>query len=432
MTVAAQIRADGSDAAQAQTLVTQLAKAARLASRVLAQAPRAVKDQALRAGAAAIRNRKSDILAANAKDMAAAKEQGLNAAMLDRLLLDEARVEAICKGLEEIAALADPVGQTIAEWTRPNGLRISRVRVPLGVIGVIYESRPNVTADAAGLCLKAGNAVILRGGSESFHSSGAILQALQDGLRAAGLPIECVQSIPTRDRAAVGAMLAANGLIDIIVPRGGKSLIERVIRESRVPVIKHLDGICHVYVDGAADLAMARKVVLNAKMRRTGVCGAAETLLIDERAVATHAKSLLDDLIGAGCEVRGDARLQALDKRVKPATPEDWGTEYLDAIISARVVAGVDEAMAHICEHGSQHTESIITEDTATAERFLAEVDSAIVLHNASTQFADGGEFGMGAEIGISTDKLHARGPVGVEQLTSYKYVIHGSGQVRP
>jgi glutamate-5-semialdehyde dehydrogenase len=432
MTLAAQIRANGSDAAQVQSLVTQLAKAARVAALALAQAPRAAKDAALRAAAVAIRNRKNEILAANASDMAAAKVQGLNAAMLDRLLLDDARVEAMCKGLEEIAALADPVGQTIAEWTRPNGLKISRVRVPLGVIGVIYESRPNVTADAAGLCLKAGNAVILRGGSESFHSSGAILQALQDGLRAAGLPIECIQSVPTRDRAAVGAMLTANGLIDIIVPRGGKSLIERVIRESRVPVIKHLDGICHVYVDGAADLAMARQVVLNAKMRRTGVCGAAETLLIDERAVATHAKPLIDDLIGAGCEVRGDARLQALDPRVKPASAQDWGTEYLDAIISARVVAGVDEAMAHIREHGSQHTESIITDDTATAERFLAEVDSAIVLHNASTQFADGGEFGMGAEIGISTDKLHARGPVGVEQLTSYKYVIHGSGQVRP
>lgn len=429
--MATQIRSDET-AAQAQSLVIQLAKAARLASRALAQAPRAVKDQALRAAANAIRTRKAEILAANAKDMAAAQESGLNAAMLDRLLLNEARVEAMCKGLEEIASLEDPVGQVIAEWTRPNGLKISRVRVPLGVIGVIYESRPNVTADAAGLCLKAGNAVILRGGSESFHSSGAILNALQDGLRAAGLPIECVQSIPTRDRAAVGAMLAANGLIDIIVPRGGKSLIERVIRESRVPVIKHLDGICHVYVDGAADLAMARKIVLNAKMRRTGICGAAETLLIDQRAVSTHAKPLLDDLIAAGCEVRGDAQLQALDSRVKPATTEDWCTEYLDAIISARVVQGVDEAVAHIREFGSQHTESIITDDVATAERFLAEVDSAIVLHNASTQFADGGEFGMGAEIGISTDKLHARGPVGVEQLTSYKYVIHGAGQVRP
>jgi glutamate-5-semialdehyde dehydrogenase len=429
--VATQIRSDDA-AAQAQSLVIQLAKAARLASRALAQAPRAVKDQALRAAANAIRTRKTEILTANAKDMAAAQESGLSAAMLDRLLLNEARVEAMCKGLEEIASLEDPVGQVIAEWMRPNGLKISRVRVPLGVIGVIYESRPNVTADAAGLCLKAGNAVILRGGSESFHSSGAILNALQDGLRAAGLPIECVQSIPTRDRAAVGAMLTANGLIDIIVPRGGKSLIERVIRESRVPVIKHLDGICHVYVDGAADLAMARNIVLNAKMRRTGICGAAETLLIDQRAVATHGKPLLDDLIAAGCEVRGDAQLQALDSRVKPATTEDWCTEYLDAIISARVVQGVDEAMAHIREFGSQHTESIITDDVATAERFLAEVDSAIVLHNASTQFADGGEFGMGAEIGISTDKLHARGPVGVEQLTSYKYVIHGAGQVRP
>ena len=433
MTVTTQIRGDGSyDGAKAKSLVARLAGAARQAAYRLAQTPRAVKDQALRSAAAAIRGAQAEILAANALDMAAAGVQGLSAALLDRLLLNDARIAAMAQGLEEIAALDDPVGQKIAEWTRPNGLRIARVRVPLGVIGVIYESRPNVTADAAGLCLKAGNAVILRGGSESFQSSGAILQAFQEGLRSAGLPIECVQSIPTRDRAAVGAMLAANGLIDIIVPRGGKSLIERVIRESRVPVIKHLDGICHVYVDGAADLAMARKVVLNAKMRRTGVCGAAETLLIDERAVATHAKPLLDDLIGAGCEVRGDARLHALDSRVKPASEQDWNTEYLDAIISAKVVGGVDEAMAHIRDHGSQHTESIITEDTATAERFLAEVDSAIVLHNASTQFADGGEFGMGAEIGISTDKLHARGPVGVEQLTSYKYVIHGAGQVRP
>ena len=433
MTVTTQIRGDGGyDGAKAKSLVTRLAKAARVAAQALAQTPRAVKDKALQAAAAAIRADQADILAANALDMAAAKEQGLSAAMLDRLLLNEARVAAMAKGLDEIAALEDPVGRTLAEWTRPNGLRISRVSVPLGVIGVIYESRPNVTADAAGLCLKAGNAVILRGGSDSFHSSSAILLALQDGLHNAGLPIDAVQSIPTRDRAMVGAMLAANGLIDIIVPRGGKSLIERVTRESRVPVIKHLDGICHVYVDGAADLAMARKVVLNAKMRRTGICGAAETLLIDERAVATHAKPLLDDLIGAGCEVRGDARLQALDSRVKPASEQDWNTEYLDAIISARVVAGVDEAIAHIREHGSQHTESIITADTATAERFLAEVDSAIVLHNASTQFADGGDFGMGAEIGISTDKLHARGPVGVEQLTSYKYIVHGAGQVRP
>ena len=433
MTVTTQIRGDvGYEGAKAKGLVTRLAKAARLAALTLAQTPRAVKDQALRAAADAIRKAEAQILSANGIDMAQAKDQGLSGAMLDRLLLDRERIAAMVKGLEEIAALEDPIGQTIAEWTRPNGLRIARVRVPLGVIGVIYESRPNVTADAAGLCLKAGNAVILRGGSESFQSSGAILLAFQDGLRGAGLPIDCVQSIPTRDRAAVGAMLMANGLIDIIVPRGGKSLIERVIRESRVPVIKHLDGNCHVYVDGAADLAMARKVVLNAKMRRTGICGAAETLLIDERALASHGKLLLDDLIGAGCEVRGDERLQALDSRVKPASPQDWGTEYLDAIIAARVVAGVDEAIAHIREHGSQHTEAIITADTATAERFLAEVDSAIVLHNASTQFADGGEFGMGAEIGISTDKLHARGPVGVEQLTSYKYVIHGDGQVRP
>ncbi|HEY4136606.1 MAG TPA: glutamate-5-semialdehyde dehydrogenase [Alphaproteobacteria bacterium] len=411
-------------------LVARLGKAARDAARKLAQARRETKDKALFAAAAAIRARKAEILAANAEDMKAAGE--LSSAMLDRLELNDARVEGMAKGLEDMAALPDPVGATIAEWTRPNGLRISRVRVPLGVIGVIYESRPNVTADAAGLTLKSGNAVILRGGSESFRSSAVILAAIQEGLVAAGLPAACVQSIPTRDRAAVGAMLAATGLIDIIVPRGGKSLIERVIAESKVPVIKHLEGNCHVYVDGEANLDMARKIVLNAKMRRTGVCGAAETLLIDARALASHGKVIVDDLIAAGCEVRGDAKLQAIHHGVKPAAPADWDTEFLDAIIAARVVSGVDEAIAHIRDHGSQHTESIVTDDVAVAEKFLAEVDSAIVLHNASTQFADGGEFGFGGEIGISTDKLHARGPVGLEQLTSYKYVIHGAGQTRP
>jgi len=426
MTVVASAAATETPAA----LITRLAKAARAAARALARAMPDQKNKALIAAAAAIRARKAEILAANAEDMKAAGD--LSSAMRDRLALNDARVEAMAKGLDEIAKLNDPVGETIAEWTRPNGLKISRVRVPLGVIGVIYESRPNVTADAAGLTLKSGNAVILRGGSESFRSSGVILTALQEGLKAAGLPEACVQSIPTTDRAAVGAMLAAAGLIDIIVPRGGKSLIERVIADSKVPVIKHLEGNCHVYVDGEANLEMARKIVLNAKMRRTGVCGAAETLLIDARALASHGKIIVDDLIAAGCEVRGDKKLQAIHHGVKPATDADWDTEYLDAIIAARVVDGVGEAIAHIRDHGSQHTDSIVTDDVAVAEKFLAEVDSAIVLHNASTQFADGGEFGFGGEIGISTDKLHARGPVGVEQLTSYKYVIHGAGQVRP
>ncbi|HEU0071669.1 MAG TPA: glutamate-5-semialdehyde dehydrogenase [Alphaproteobacteria bacterium] len=411
-------------------LIARLAKDARDASRALARATAEQKNKALSAAAAAIRAAKTEILQANAEDMQAAGD--LSSAMLDRLELNDARVEAMAKGLEEIAALKDPVGDVIAEWTRPNGLRISRVRVPLGVIGVIYESRPNVTADAAALTLKSGNAVILRGGSESFRSSKVILEALQAGVKSAGLPAACVQSIPTTDRAAVGAMLAAAGLIDIIVPRGGKSLIERVIADSKVPVIKHLEGNCHVYIDGDANLEMARKIVMNAKMRRTGVCGAAETLLIDMRALASHGKIIVDDLIAAGCEVRGDDKVQKIHHGVKPASEADWGTEYLDAIIAAKVVDGVDDAIAHIRQYGSQHTESIVTDDIPTAEKFLAEVDSAIVLHNASTQFADGGEFGFGGEIGISTDKLHARGPVGVEQLTSYKYVIHGAGQVRP
>ncbi len=411
-------------------LIARLAKDARDASRALARATAEQKNKALSAAAAAIRAAKTEILQVNAEDMQAAGD--LSSAMLDRLELNDARVEAMAKGLEEIAALKDPVGDVIAEWTRPNGLRISRVRVPLGVIGVIYESRPNVTADAAALTLKSGNAVILRGGSESFRSSKVILEALQAGVKSAGLPAACVQSIPTTDRAAVGAMLAAAGLIDIIVPRGGKSLIERVIADSKVPVIKHLEGNCHVYIDGDANLEMARKIVMNAKMRRTGVCGAAETLLIDMRALASHGKIIVDDLIAAGCEVRGDDKVQKIHHGVKPASEADWGTEYLDAIIAAKVVDGVDDAIAHIRQYGSQHTESIVTDDVPTAEKFLAEVDSAIVLHNASTQFADGGEFGFGGEIGISTDKLHARGPVGVEQLTSYKYVIHGAGQVRP
>jgi glutamate-5-semialdehyde dehydrogenase len=353
--------------------------------------------------------------------------------MLDRLRLDAARVEAMAVGVEQIAALADPIGTVAADWVRPNGLRIQRVRVPLGVIGIIYESRPNVTCDAGALCLKSGNAAILRGGSESQQSSAVIHSCLVEGLRAAGLPDECIQLVPTTDRAAVGYMLGSmTDCIDVIVPRGGKSLIARVQQEARVPVIGHLEGNCHVYVDRAADLGMARAIVMNSKLRRTGICGAAETLLVDEACTATHLAPIVRDLLDAGCEVRGDAAVQAVDPRVRPATEDDWYTEYLDAVIAARVVRGVDAAIAHIARYGSAHTESIVTDDAATARRFLARVDSAIVLHNASTQFADGGEFGMGAEIGISTDRFHARGPVGVEQLTSYKYVVRGSGQVRP
>jgi glutamate-5-semialdehyde dehydrogenase len=352
--------------------------------------------------------------------------------MLDRLRLDGARIEAMAQGVEQIVALPDPIGTVVAEWERPNGLRIQRVRVPLGVIGIIYESRPNVTCDAGALCLKSGNAAILRGGSESHHSSAAIHACLVDGLRAAGLPEACIELVPTTDRAAVGYMLSAmTDSIDVIVPRGGKSLVARVQQEARVPVIGHLEGNCHVYVDRAADLNMARAIVKNAKLRRTGICGAAETLLVDEGCEATHLAPIVRDLLDAGCEVRGDATVQAVDPRVRPATEDDWYTEYLDAIIAAKVVRGVDEAIAHIGRYGSAHTESIVTDDPAAAERFLARVDSAIVLHNASTQFADGGEFGMGAEIGISTDRFHARGPVGVEQLTSYKYVVRGAGQVR-
>jgi glutamate-5-semialdehyde dehydrogenase len=391
------------------------------------------EDAALAAVAAALRARAADILAANARDMKAGEAAGLPAAMLDRLRLDAARVEAMATGVEQVAALPDPVGTVIAEWERPNGLRIQRVRVPLGVIGIIYESRPNVTCDAGALCLKSGNAAILRGGSESHHSSTAIHACLVEGLRAAALPEACIQLVPTTDRAAVGYMLGAmTDSIDVIVPRGGKSLVARVQQEARVPVIGHLEGNCHVYVDRAADLNMARAIVKNAKLRRTGICGAAETLLVDEGCVATHLAPIVRDLLEAGCEVRGDTTVQSVDPRVKAATEEDWYTEFLDAIIAAKVVRGVDDAIAHIARYGSAHTESIVTDDPVAADRFLSRVDSAIVLHNASTQFADGGEFGMGAEIGISTDRFHARGPVGVEQLTSYKYVVRGAGQVRP
>ncbi len=410
----------------------RLGRDARAAAAILALTSSETKNKALVAAAAAIRAASTKILDANAKDVAEAKAGGATSAFLDRLALDAKRVEAIARSVEDVATLPDPVGRTDKEWTQPNGLRFARVRVPLGVIGIIFESRPNVTADAGALCLKSGNAAILRAGSESFHSSTAIAACITEGLRAAGLPDAAIQLVPTRDRAAVGHMLAASGVIDVIVPRGGKSLIARVQKESRVPVIAHLDGLCHTYVDGSADLAMARQVTLNAKMRRTGVCGATETLLIDRRCAATHLKPILDDLTAAGCEARGCAETRALDPRAKPASEADWSTEYLDAIISVRVVGGVDEAIEHIRRYGSQHTDAIVTADQAAAERFLSQVDSAIVLWNASTQFADGGEFGFGAEIGISTGKLHARGPVGAEHLTSWKYVVRGSGQTRP
>ncbi|HET7812195.1 MAG TPA: glutamate-5-semialdehyde dehydrogenase [Steroidobacteraceae bacterium] len=415
------------------SLMREMGRAAVDASNVLALADAATKNRALAAMATALRGSVGQLLAANARDMDAARAKGLSGAMLDRLALDEKRVEAMARGVEDIAALADPVGTCITQWTRPNGLEISRVRVPLGVVGIIYESRPNVTCDAGALCLKSGNAAILRGGSESSYSSRAIHACLVEGLEAAGLPAACIQLVPTTDRAAVGQMLSSmTDYIDVVVPRGGKSLVARVQAEARVPVIGHLEGVCHVYVDRDADLAMARAIVVNAKMRRTGICGSAETLLVDRACVGTHLAPLVRDLLEAGCEVRGDAEVQRADPRVKPATEQDWYTEYLDAIIAARVVDGVDAAIAHIGKYGSAHTESIVTANAGTAQRFLDRVDSAIVLHNASTQFADGGEFGMGAEIGISTDRFHARGPVGVEQLTSYKYVVRGNGQVRP
>jgi len=414
-------------------LMTRIGDDAAAAAGALSRAGRAAKDAALRAAAGELRARRGQILSDNAADLGDARNASASAALLDRLGLDDARIEAMARGLEDIAALPDPIGTVTAEWQRPNGLVIQRVRVPLGVIGIVYESRPNVTADAGALCLKSGNAAILRCGSESVRSSTAIHRCLVSGLAAADLPETAVQLVPTTDRAAVGLMLGGlNGRIDVLVPRGGKSLVERVRREARVPVIGHLEGNCHVYVDRAADLAMARAIVRNSKLRRTGVCGAAETLLIDAGCAATHLAPIVRDLIDAGCEVRGDPRVLAADPRVRPATEEDWRSEYLDAVIAARVVDGVDAAIAHIARYGSAHTESIVTTDVAAAERFLSRVDSAIVLHNASTQFADGGEFGMGGEIGISTDRFHARGPVGVEQLTSYKYVVRGSGQVRP
>ncbi|WP_315715947.1 MULTISPECIES: glutamate-5-semialdehyde dehydrogenase [unclassified Bradyrhizobium] len=421
---------DGS--ADLPALMNDLAKQARAAARVLSLAPAAQKNRALEAMERLIRARADTIIAANAEDVVEAKAAGITSSFLDRLTLTPARVAAMADGIAAVREVADPIGIVTESWQRPNGMTIERVRVPLGVIGVIFESRPNVAADAGVLCLKSGNAVILRGGSDSFRSCRAIHECLVEGLREAGLPEAAITLVPTRDRAAVGLLLSGlNGGVDVIVPRGGKSLVARVEAEARVPVFAHLEGVNHVYVDGAADLEMAKSIVLNAKMRRTGVCGAAETLLVD-RAAADKIEPLVDMLIGAGCEVRGDEVVCAADARVKPASNEDWDTEYLDAIIAAKVVDGVEGAIAHIHAHGSHHTDAIVTDDNAAADKFLNEVDSAIVLHNASTQFADGGEFGFGAEIGIATGKFHARGPVGVEQLTSFKYRIHGTGQTRP
>lgn len=414
-------------------LMREIGRRARAAARILALASAVQKNKALTAMAQAIRTGARDILAANHDDIAEARTSSATEAFIDRLSLDEARVAAIADGLDMIAALPDPVGKVMESWTRPNGMTIERVRVPLGVVGIIYESRPGVTADAGALCLKAGNAAILRGGSESYRSARAIHAALAAGLREAGMPQDAIQLVPTRDRAAVGAMLhGLDGAIDVIVPRGGKSLVARVQDEARVPVFAHLEGVCHVYVDKAADLDMAKAIVLNAKMRRTGICGAAETLLVDRAAANIVLKPLVSMLIDAGCEVRGDEAVRAADARAKPASEEDWPAEYLDKIIAAKVVDGVDEAIAHIERYGSRHTDAIVTSDKMTAEKFLNAVDSAIVLHNASTQFADGAEFGFGAEIGIATGKMHARGPIGVEQLTSFKYRVRGTGQIRP
>jgi glutamate-5-semialdehyde dehydrogenase len=414
-------------------VMADIGRRARAAARILARATTNQKNVALGAMAEAIRAQASDILTANAEDVSDARAAGEPPAFIDRLALTGERVEAIAASIDVIRALDDPIGTVTEAWKRPNGMTIERVRVPLGVIGIIYESRPNVTADAGALSLKAGNATVLRGGSDSFRSSRAIHAALVKGLRAAGLPDDAIQLVPTRDRAAVGMMLTGlDGTIDVIVPRGGKGLVGRVQNEARVPVFAHLEGVCHVYVDRGASLEMAKKIVLNAKMRRTGVCGAAETLLIDRAAAASNLKPLVDMLLDAGCEIHGDKATQAVDPRVKAATEEDWSTEYLDAVIAVKVVDGIDDAIDHIERYGTHHTDAIVTDDNAAAEKFLAAVDSAIVLHNASTQFADGGEFGFGAEIGIATGRLHARGPVGVEQLTSFKYRVRGSGQIRP
>ncbi|WP_190235937.1 glutamate-5-semialdehyde dehydrogenase [Allorhizobium terrae] len=421
------------DAKGIDALMQDIGAKAKAAARPLAMASPEQKNTALLAMADALDASKDAILAANALDMQAGQEAGLAPSFLDRLLLNDDRIAAMAHGLRDVAGLKDPVGEVITEWDRPNGLHIERVRTPLGVIGVIYESRPNVTADAGALCLKAGNAVILRGGSDSVHSSRAIHASMVEGLKAAGLPETAIQLVPVTDRAAVGALLSGlGGTVDVIVPRGGKSLVARVQAEARVPVFSHLEGICHVYVDASADLEMAKKIVVNAKMRRTGICGSAETLLVDSAALGTHLQPLLEALTEAGCEVRASATVLKVLPFFKPAQEEDWRTEYLDAIISVAIVDGVGGAISHIAHYSSNHTEAVIAEDPAVVERFFNEVDSAIVLHNASTQFADGGEFGMGGEIGIATGKMHARGPVGVEQLTSFKYRVRGTGQIRP
>lgn len=413
--------------------MTAMGHAARKAAAQLALSSDAQRNQALHAAGAALRARSARILDANARDYAQAESKGVAPAFLDRLRLDPHRLDAIAAAVEAVAALPDPLGRVLAEWTQPNGLRFERVATPLGVIGIIFESRPNVAADAGALCLKSGNAAILRSGSESFLTAQAIAEAMRAGVQSAGLPEACIQLVPTRDRAAVGLMLTGlGGQIDVIVPRGGRSLVERVQNEARVPVFAHLEGLCHVYVDRAADLEMARSIVLNAKLRRTGICGSAETVLIDRACLASHGPALLKDLLDAGCELRGDAASCALDARIRPAVDQDYFTEYLAKIMSVAVVDGLDGALAHIAHYGSHHTDAIVTADQNTADRFLREVDSAIVLHNASTQFADGGEFGFGAEIGIATGRMHARGPVGVEQLTSFKYRVHGNGQIRP
>ncbi len=420
-------------ASDTKAALLAMGKAARRAARQLALASSETKNKALGHMAQAIRADAALIARENAADLEAARTKDLKSSFVDRLTLTPERIEAMARGLDEIAALPDPVGHVTESWTRPNGLRIARVRVPIGVIGIIYESRPNVTADAGALAMKSGNAAILRGGSDSYRSSAAIVTALQRGLAEAGLPKEAIQMVPTMDRDAVGLLLSGlDGTVDLIVPRGGKSLVARVQQEARVPVFSHLEGICHVYVDKAAELDMAKQIVRNAKMRRTGICGAAETILVDRAVAATHLKPLIATLADAGCEVRGCAETQAADPRVTKASEEDWSTEYLDAIVSMKVVAGLDAAMDHIARYGSQHTDAIVTADEAAARRFLTEVDSAITLHNASTQFADGGEFGFGAEIGIATGRLHARGPVGLEQLTTFKYQVSGTGQIRP
>jgi glutamate-5-semialdehyde dehydrogenase len=416
-----------------ETLMLDMGKRARAAAQPLMLAGAQTKYAALTGMSQAIIRNMDTILAANAIDMTNGEESGLTPAILDRLRLDENRVRSMFDGIRAIAELKDPIGEVITSWQRPNGLQIERVRTPLGVIGVIYESRPNVTADAGALCLKAGNPVILRGGSDSVNSSSAIHACLVEGLKSAGLPEDCIQRVPVTDRAAVGEMLKGlGGNLDVIVPRGGKSLVERVQRDARVPVFAHLEGICHIYVDATADLTMARNIVVNAKMRRTGVCGSAETLLIDKAIASTHLLPILDDLAAKGCEIRGSAEVVAAFKGAIPASEQDWSTEYLDAIISVTLVDGISGAIEHINRYSSHHTEAVITETPSVAERFFNEIDSAILLHNASTQFADGGEFGMGAEIGIATGKMHARGPVGVEQLTSFKYRVHGTGQTRP